>query len=125
MNQIEFILFVRDQKLSKDFYSKVLGMSPSLDVAGMTEFDIGEYCKLGLLAEVNAASILKTEYLPLSDNRRIPRCELYLKVSDPAAYLERALQAGGREISKPQPRDWGDIVAYCADPDGHIVAFAE
>jgi uncharacterized glyoxalase superfamily protein PhnB len=53
-----------------------------------------------------------------------PRAELYLHVADPAAFHRRALQAGALELSPPLPRDWGDVVAYSLDPDGHVLAFA-
>ncbi len=47
IQEIEFILYVADQKKSKDFYSLVLNIAPSLDVEGMTEFNISQNCKLG------------------------------------------------------------------------------
>lgn len=43
--QAEFILYVADQARSRDFYRTVLATEPTLDVPGMTEFDLGG-CKL-------------------------------------------------------------------------------
>jgi len=40
------------------------------------------------------------------------------------ARLLRQQEVGGLGISPPTLRPWGDTVAYGADPDGHIVAFA-
>jgi uncharacterized glyoxalase superfamily protein PhnB len=54
-----------------------------------------------------------------------PRSEVYLVVDDAAAHHARALAAGARELSPLLPRDWGDDVAYCLDPDAHVVAFAD
>jgi uncharacterized glyoxalase superfamily protein PhnB len=55
----------------------------------------------------------------------IPRCELYLKVTNPADYLKRGIEMGAKNISELQTRDWGDTVGYIADLDGHIIAFAK
>ena len=53
------------------------------------------------------------------------RAELYLLVDDPIAFHGRALKAGARELSPPTPRPWGDLAAYCLDPDGYVLAFAK
>jgi len=45
-------------------------------------------------------------------------------VENPDAYHLRALAVGARELSPMAPRDWGDLVAYSLDPDGHVLAFA-
>ena len=36
-----FILYVADQAAAARFYCRALGLTPSLDVPGMTEFDLG------------------------------------------------------------------------------------
>src|SRR3989344_5731939 len=61
----EFILYVADQEKSKLFYEKLLAISPSLHVPGMTEFDLSPNCKLGLMPENGIAKILnnKTPHL--------------------------------------------------------------
>lgn len=125
IQEIEFILYVADQKKSKDFYSFVLNLSPSLDVEGMTEFLIGKNCKLGLMPEKGIANILMNKTPHPASGSGIPRCEIYLKIEDCSGYLSRAVDAGGKLISEFALRDWGDNVAYISDPDGHIIAFAE
>jgi lactoylglutathione lyase len=124
MTQCEFILFVHDQHRSREFYRAVLETDPVLDVPGMTEFSLLPDCKLGLLIRENAARILNIDIQDTVESHRIPRCELYLSVDDPTRYLQKALSAGAVKLSDARLRDWGDYVAYCADPDGHIVAFA-
>jgi hypothetical protein len=37
-----------------------------------------------------------------------------------AAFLERAVQAGGTLTRKPQPQPWGGYSGYFADLDGHL-----
>ena len=53
-----------------------------------------------------------------------PRAEIYLVVDDPEAFHLRAIDAGSREISPLQARDWGHEAAYSLDPDGYVIAFA-
>lgn len=119
------ILYVADQQRSRLFYEKILKQKPLLDVPGMTEFILADNFKLGLMPEKSIAKILTPFITHPEKGNGIPRCELYLFVDNPAVSLERAVSAGAKEISKAEQKDWGDRVAYCADPDGHILAFAK
>ena len=120
---INFILYVRDQSKSREFYAIALGMAPRLDVPGMTEFELAAGCVLGLMPEKGIKRLLPELPDPQSGSG-IPRAEVYLTVPDPAVYHARALAAGARELSPLAPRDWGDKAAYSLDPDGHVLAFA-
>ena len=122
---VEFILYVADQERSKDFYEAVLQKKPSLHVPGMTEFDLSESCKLGLMRETGIARIIGDALPHPATGNGIPRCELYLFVENVVAFCERARQLGGKEISQVTARDWGHTVGYVSDPDGHVLAFAE
>ncbi|MCK9616884.1 MAG: VOC family protein [Lentimicrobiaceae bacterium] len=122
---VEFILYVKNQQLSKDFYQKLLSASPVLDVPGMTEFLLEKNVKLGLMPEDGIQKILANRVPHPKTGNGIPRCELYLYVSDPGTYFNKAIQLGATVISELSPRDWGDEVAYCADTDGNILAFAK
>lgn len=97
-----FILYVADQSRSTAFYSSVLGMPPTLDVPGMTEFSIGEATILGLMPEDGIVRLFGDAISHPSLARGIPHCEVYLV----------------------GVRDWGHYAAYSEDPDGHILAFA-
>jgi uncharacterized glyoxalase superfamily protein PhnB len=122
---IEFILYVANQEASKQFYEKLLNISPSLHVPGMTEFTLSDSCKLGLMSEEGIAKILQEKTPHPKDGNGIPRCELYLKVVNASEYIQRGLDLGAKEINPFQQRDWGDKVGYISDLDGHIIAFAE
>lgn len=123
--EVEFILYVANQELSKDFYSKVLDTTPSLHVPGMTEFQLHSNIKLGLMTETGINKILAGKTQDPAGGNGIPRCELYLKVPFIDSYIERALKAGAKMVSEAADRDWGDKVCYLTDPDGHIIAFAQ
>jgi len=103
----------------------VLNKKPILNVPGMTEFMLNETIKLGLMPENGIAKIICPTSKHPSLGNGIPRCELYLIVEDPEKSLNTAIKAGAKEISKSSPRDWGDIVCYCEDLDGNILAFAK
>lgn len=123
--QIEFILYVADQEKSKHFYEELLNLKPSLHVPGMTEFQLSETTKLGLMPENGITTILGNSTPHPNIGNGIPRCELYLKVKNANEYIARGLKLGALAISLMQPREWGDNVGYIADTDGHIIAFAE
>ncbi len=121
---IEFILYVSDQQKSMEFYSILLNKTPALHVPGMTEFLLAEHCKLGLMPENGIYKILSGSPPHPKSGSGIPRCELYLYVENMEEALANAAKAGAIEINPLQDRDWGDRVAYFADLDGHIIAFA-
>jgi uncharacterized protein len=124
LSEAHFILFVTDQEMSTAFYFEVLGVSPRLNVPGMTQFSLPGGATLGLMP---AAGIKRLLGDPLPDPQTaagIPRSELYLLVDDPARFLRRAIDAGATELSPVQPRGWGDSAGYCLDLDGHVLAFA-
>ena len=52
------IFYVSDQKTSKSFYAKVFGHIPSLDVPGMSEFQIGEGMTFGLMPHSGIKKLL-------------------------------------------------------------------
>ena len=122
--KIHFILYVSDQPRSTSFYTAVLGVSPTLNVPGMTEFAVSDSTILGLMPEIGIVNLLGPAILNPSLARGVPRSEVYLVVEDPAAFYARAIATGARELSPLALRDWGHRAAYCLDPDGHVLAFA-
>jgi lactoylglutathione lyase len=125
MQKTMFILYVADQAKSRTFYQAVLEEKPVLDVPGMTEFRLNDGASLGLMPEEGIAKILGEAVAHPKTGNGIPRCELYVFDPDPKAAYERLILAGGKKISAAKMRAWGDIVAYGADPDGHVLAFAK
>lgn len=123
--KIEFILYVGDQQKSTEFYTKLFGKVPVLNVPGMTEFQLTENSKLGLMPNSGIQNILKNQTPNPASGKGIPRCELYLFVENLEEAFENALHAGAKLISPIEERNWGDSVCYFADLDGHILAFAK
>lgn len=115
------ILYVDDQGKSTAFYTAVLNKPPRLYAPGMTEFELTSGAVLGLMPKTGILRLLGHD---LPKPTGVLRAELYLMVDDPAAYHQRALDAGAQHMSDLAARDWGHKAAYCLDPDGHVLAFA-
>lgn len=122
---LQTILYVNDQKMSCEFYQKIFRKSPDLNVLGMTEFILSENTKIGLMPVDGIAKILADKVPHPKEGDGIPRCELYFYVEDIEKESQNALQSGAKLISPIEDRDWGDRACYFADPDGHILVFAE
>ncbi len=118
------ILYVKNQQKSRDFYARVLLMQPALDVPGMTEFRISENMTLGLMPENGIIRLLGDKIIDPAKAGGAPRAELYLTTDDPEACHARAISAGALELKPFSAMNWGDMAAYSADPDGHILVFA-
>lgn len=120
-----FILYVADQQASTRFYTAVFDRSPDLNLNGMTEFHLGPDTVLGLMPAKGIRKLLGDALPEFANGRPVLGAEIYLKVIGARAFHERAIRNGARELSPPQARDWGDVVAYSLDTDGHVLAFAE
>jgi len=107
------------------FYQNIFRQDADLNVPGMTEFNLSAGCKLGLMPNTGIAKILADKTPHPESGNGIPRCELYLYVADIQFEYDNAIKSGAKLISPIADRDWGDRVCYFADPDGHIIAFAE
>lgn len=127
MNTIQgsiMILYVKNHGRSKAFYQCVLDREPTLDVDGMTEYELDGSTKLGLMPEDGIVRILEGKVLHPAMAGTAPRAEVYLYVDQPEKFYNRLVQAGGTAVSDAALRSWGDIAAYGLDPDGHVIAFA-
>lgn len=120
-----FILYVAHQETSAKFYARVLERMPSLDVPGMTEFDLAKDTVLGLMPASSIKRLLGANLPDPAVGRTTTKAELYLVVEDAASYHSRAIAHGGHELSALHVRDWGHEVAYSLDLDGHVLAFAQ
>src|SRR5690606_23825181 len=125
IQEAEIIFYVENQPLSAAFYSKIFRKEPDLAVPGMTEFILSENCKLGMMPNSGIKKILEDKTPDPASGNGIPRCELNLYTEDLEDEFENAIAAGAKLISKIADRSWGDKVCYFADPDGHILAFAQ
>ncbi len=124
INFIHIIFYISNQEKSTLFYSNLLGKKPVLNVPGMTEFQLNEFTKLGLMPENSISKLITNMPHPKNANGT-PKCELYLFVNDVEKTFNKALKLGAKEINLPQQRDWGDFVGYVSDFDGNILAFAK
>jgi catechol 2,3-dioxygenase-like lactoylglutathione lyase family enzyme len=120
----EIILYVSNQQNSRNFYARLLQREPVLDVPGMTEFELIPGLKLGLMPERGIAKIITPATPHPASAQGVPRCELYLMCPNADQAEAHALACSALPVSKAQNRDWGHRVAYVADADGHILAFA-
>ncbi|GAB3715670.1 VOC family protein [Flavobacterium koreense] len=121
----EIILYVKDQQKSTDFYQTVFRKKPDLNVPGMTEFILNDFCKIGLMPNDGIAKII-TPSLPHPNlGNGIPRCELYFIVENLQEEYQNIKNLDAKIISKIEGQNWGDTAFYFSDLDGHVIAFAE
>ena len=121
---VETIFYVNDQQKSAEFYQNIFRQNPDLNVPGMTEFTLNNFTKIGLMPNDGIAKIVAPTLPHPELGNGIPRCELYLTITDLEDNFERILKAGAKLISPISARDWGDNVGYIADFDGHVIALA-
>jgi uncharacterized protein len=117
------ILAVRDLPRAVQFYRDVFGWPAAVDVPVYVEFALPGDLRLGLYQR--EAFSHNTGQLPVEiRNGQLTGTELYLYPDDLPSALAHLERLGARRLSALAPRDWGDEVAYFADPDGNILALA-
>jgi catechol 2,3-dioxygenase-like lactoylglutathione lyase family enzyme len=113
------ILYVDSPARSLAFYEAAFGMTRLFLHEGgeWAELDAGSI-KLGLCARALLERMGKPPGRP--DPTRASS-EIAFVMDDVEAALRRAVAAGARLISPAKQMEWGQTVAYVADPDGHLV----
>lgn len=122
--KVNTILYVANQRQSLDFYAKIIGKQPELDVPGMTEFLLSESHVLGLMPNAGIKKLLGDKIPNPELGFKIPRVEIYFKTPLAKKMFELAIQNGAHKIDEFCLRDWGDSVGYAMDSDCHLLAFA-
>jgi predicted enzyme related to lactoylglutathione lyase len=117
------ILAVGDLAETVRFYRDAFGWATTVEVPVYVELELPKGMALGLYEREAFGRNTSQVPAPTPPGALAP-VELYLSVDDLPGCVDRVRAAGGRLLSDPAPRDWGDEVAYFADPAGNVVAVA-
>lgn len=122
--ELDSVIFaVSNLQASVQFYEKVFGWPRRIDAPVFVDLKIPCGGSLGLYQRENFAINVKQE--PHSTpSGSIAGVELYLQCQNPEKIAQDLEDAGATLLSPLAPRDWGDTVAYYADPDGNVIAIA-
>lgn len=117
------ILAVSDLERAKEFYGKAFGWPLHVEVPVYAEFELPGGAGLGLYQRESFGG--NTGQVPSEVAAGgISGTELYLRTEDLPGAVERLLAAGARVLAEAEPKLWGDVVAYFADPEGNVLAVA-
>lgn len=115
------ILAVEDRTLSLTFYREAFGWTLEIDAPAYAQLALPGGMHLGIYDRRGFGKNIGQQPRPTGG---VTCTELYLQVDDIERAGDRVLRAGGRLLDSCRARDWGDAVAYFADPDGNILALA-
>ncbi len=117
------ILAVADLPRSRAFYDAAFGWPLQVEVPVYVEYSLSPGQGVGLYQRQGFAR--NTGIAPAAvPAGAIAGTEIYLRVDDFGAAVERLKAAGARLLSPAAPREWGDEAAYFADPDGNVLVVA-
>jgi predicted enzyme related to lactoylglutathione lyase len=123
MRQAITILAVDDVERAARFYETVFAWKRQVDIPVYVEFTVPDGPGLSVYLRQGFARNTGRVVAP-SVRGATTSTELYFRVDDVAAATARAVAAGAELLSPTALRDWGEEVAYVADPDGNVLAFA-
>lgn len=113
------ILYVDDLDASVSFYRDVVGLPFKFAEHGYAEFST-EGTRFGLFERTRLPDLIGSEARPGG-----PCGEVLFLVDDVDVEARRLAAAGVRALCGPVDRPWGHRTLHIADPDGHIVEFAQ
>lgn len=117
------ILATRDLRTLSAFYRTVFSWVATVDTRNYVEFELPGRQRIGLYDREGFGRNFGETPGDVPEGAVRP-FELYLQVTDIAIAAERIAAAGGRLLSGAAKREWGDEVAYFADPEGNVLALA-
>ena len=113
------ILAVSDLPAAVAFYRKAFGWSTQVHSQELVEFKVPGETGLAVYRRENFGKNIGQVPATASGPTGT---ELYLSVPDLPTAIKNLEAAGARVLSPATLRDWGDVVAYFADPDENVIA---
>lgn len=119
MPRIDYVIwFVSSIEKSVAFYRDVLGLQVRLEGDGYVEFTM-DNVRFALFERAQLPELIGRA------GGQPPSAEIAFVVDDVDAEHERLVAAGVPVLSGPVDRPWGQRTVHVADPDGHVVEFAQ
>jgi lactoylglutathione lyase len=122
---MQVIFAVSDLQRSLAFYERAFGWprNDRIDYSNYVELIPPDGGTLGLFERAGYAGLVGAEPAEVEDGAVAP-AYAYFRVESLDAAVAGLEAAGGRPLSAPAPRSWGETAAWFADPDGNVVAVA-
>lgn len=123
VRQVLTILAVESVTASAAFYEAAFGWPRAVDTPVYVELTMMNGQRLGLYERHGFGRNVGRVPAAIPEGELAPT-ELYFYADDLDAAIDRLRHAGAHELGPLSPRDWGDEVAYFADPSGNVLAIA-
>ena len=114
------LLYVADVSKTVPFYESAFDVKRKLvHESGYAEMETGATT----LAFVNhaAAEGLGIEFNKTTPDGKAAAFDIALVTDDVQPAYDRAVEAGAKPITPPEPKPWGQVVSYVRDLDGFLV----
>lgn len=123
---MQVIFAVSDLPRSWSFYERAFGWprNERIDYRNYVELLPPDGGALGLFEREGFAGTVGAAPAEVPNGHVAPSY-LYVRVEDVDAAAAALQAAGGRPLSAPARRSWGERAAWFADPDGNVVAVAQ
>lgn len=123
---VQVIFAVSDLRRSLEFYEGAFGWPRNewIDYTNYVELLSPDGGSLGLFERDGFTELVGMAPVDVPDGRVAP-AYLYARVDDVDATVARLEASGGRLLSALAQRDWGEVAAWFADPDGNVIAVAQ
>lgn len=116
------ILHVPDVRATLAFYEAAFGLARGFvhDSGDYAELQTGQ-TTLAFVSRELGQSHFETPIAPLEPHLPPPGIELAFVTDDVPAAFERACRAGAQPLAKPEPKPWGQTVAYVRALEGTLI----
>lgn len=113
------ILVVKDEKISREFYERILSQKIAFDFGACQSFESG--LTLQRLSSMKEIFHISQESIRLKSNA----CILYFETDEFDQFIEELNKAGVEILHELIEQDWGQYSISLYDPDGHPINVCE
>ena len=119
MPRIDYVIhYVDSLKRSVNFYRDIIGLTVRIEGDGYVEFEM-ENTKFSLFERSKLPELIGRE------GGSAPCSEIGFVIDDVDGEAKRLTDLGVEILSGPVDRPWRERTLHIADPDGHVIEFAQ
>ena len=122
---IQLYLMVSDLKNSRDFYERVMGLSPKNGGKGTCAYETGS-CELKLQVDFDPTALKAFNLDPPRDGNRGDGSVYIVTIDGEIDQIYKRIKdaiknSDGKLITEPREVPWGESMFLVRDPDGYLI----
>ncbi len=122
---VQVYLMVNDLSKSRDFYERVMGLSPKNNGNGTCAYETGD-CELKLQIDFDPVALKAFNLEPPREGNRGDGSVYIVTIEGEIGQIYKRIKdtiknSNGKLITEPREIPWGESMFLVRDPDGYLI----